>query len=470
MGAVYLAQHSFMGWRAAVKILHRSLADDKLLVSRFLNEGRAAKSIAHPNVIEIIDVGVLENGLPYLLMELLEGEMLSARIKRLGKLGVQASLEIASQAAAGLAAAHEAGVIHRDLKPDNLFLVPDPDRPGREKVKVLDFGIAKLCDDAEAVGGPRPNTKHGVLLGTPAYMSPEQCRGIPVDHRCDIYALAIILYEMLVGTPPFVGSGQGDLLLMHVEAPPPPVRLANPEVPQFVEAAILRALAKPREQRFATMREMGEALGGEHQITAELPLAKIPPPLEATRQLTPVTPFSWSTSTRKHSPILRGQIRAVVLGALVVVPVLILIASDVVRAPPPPVVNEPRPAPIVPGKGGLRSEPPIQPTPPDEPPPARESAPVATERRPLPAARPVPPDKRRPPAGQTVSLRVLNPPIGLTVRVDGRPVSLPVRLPRDGRNHLLEFAAPKFAPEVRIVRADQDQSLNLDNTPVIRLD
>src|SRR4029453_7416628 len=122
---------------------------------------------------------------------------------------------------------------------------------GREKVKVLDFGIAKLTD--ERVDAPRTRTKHGVLLGTPAYMSPEQCRGVPVDHRCDVYALAIILYEMLTGKPPFVGAGQGDLLLMQVEAPPPPVRLANPDVPPFVEGAILRALATPRAQGVPTL-------------------------------------------------------------------------------------------------------------------------------------------------------------------------------------------------------------------------
>ena len=126
MGTVYLAEHCFMGWRAAVKVLRPSLLDDTLLVTRFTNEARAAKAIVHPNVVEIIDVGVLPDGRPYLLMELLQGESLGARLRSQGRLELVQALEITRQAAAGLAAAHEAGIVHRDLKPDNLFLVADP--------------------------------------------------------------------------------------------------------------------------------------------------------------------------------------------------------------------------------------------------------------------------------------------------------------------------------------------------------
>jgi tRNA A-37 threonylcarbamoyl transferase component Bud32 len=262
MGTVYLAEHTFMGWRAAVKVLRRSLADDKVLVKRFINEAHAVKAVRHPNIIDIIDVGVLSDGLPYLLMELLEGDSLAARLHRSGRLALEDALEIARQTAAALGAAHDKGIVHRDLKPDNLFLVRDPEHPAREKVKVLDFGIAKLRGGAPH--GSSANTRSGVLLGTPAYMSPEQCRGIgdEVDHRTDIYALSIILHQMLVGKAPFASAGTGDVLIMHVSAPPPPVRTENPSVPQAIEDAILRGLAKRREQRFQTMAELTAALGG----------------------------------------------------------------------------------------------------------------------------------------------------------------------------------------------------------------
>src|SRR5688572_19602892 len=156
MGTVYLAEHSFMGWRAAIKVLRRSLADDKVLVKRFINEARAIKAVRHEHIVDIIDVGILPDGLPYLLMELLEGETLGERLHRGGPLGVAQALDIATQTAIGVGAAHEKGIVHRDLKPDNIFLTRDPEDPTRDKVKVLDFGIAKLRD-ASADAGHHPD-------------------------------------------------------------------------------------------------------------------------------------------------------------------------------------------------------------------------------------------------------------------------------------------------------------------------
>ncbi|HTB58467.1 MAG TPA: serine/threonine-protein kinase [Polyangia bacterium] len=258
MGAVYLAEHPFMGRKAAIKVLRRELAEDRGLVERFMNEARAANAIRHPNIIDIIDVGQLPSGIPYLMMEFLDGESLAARIAGEGRMTVADAADVARQTASALFAAHGKGIVHRDLKPDNLYLVTDDAQPvGR--VKVLDFGIAKLRGDLSGSGAA---TQVGSLMGTPPYMSPEQCRGISdlIDHRTDVYALGIILYEMLTGTPPFVSEGWGDVVLMHLSQPPPPLRALNPEVSLEVEAVIGKALAKKPEQRWSSMAELEVAL------------------------------------------------------------------------------------------------------------------------------------------------------------------------------------------------------------------
>jgi eukaryotic-like serine/threonine-protein kinase len=260
MGTVYLARHPFIGRKAAVKVLHEGLARDKSLVARFLNEARAANAIRHPNIIDIIDVGMLAGSeTPYLMMEFLEGESLASRLRRDGRLSAAVAVDLAQQTAGALAAAHTGGIIHRDLKPENLYLVPHGSLPGRIVVKVLDFGIAKLRGE---ISGNQVRTETGALMGTPPYMSPEQCRGVgrDIDHRTDVYALGIILYEMLCGSPPFQASGFGDILVMHLMQPPEPPRARNPDIPEALEALILKALAKTADARFATMAELENAL------------------------------------------------------------------------------------------------------------------------------------------------------------------------------------------------------------------
>jgi serine/threonine-protein kinase len=259
MGAVYLAEHPFMGRKAAIKVLRRELAQDRGLVERFMNEARAANAIHHPNIIDIIDVGMLPSGIPYLMMEFLEGESLAKRIERQGRMPVADAVAVATQTASALQAAHDKGIVHRDLKPDNLYLVPDEGRPFGAKVKVLDFGIAKLRGELSGTGA---KTQSGSVMGTPPYMSPEQCRGITeeIDHRTDVYALGIILYEMLVGAPPFMSAGWGEVVLMHVTKPVPPPRAKNADVPAELEAVILKALAKLPEDRWVSMDELDAAL------------------------------------------------------------------------------------------------------------------------------------------------------------------------------------------------------------------
>jgi serine/threonine protein kinase len=379
MGTVYLAEHTVMGWKAAIKVLRRSLADDKVLVRRFINEARIIKAVRHPNIVEIIDVGILPDGLPYLVMELLEGETVGARLHRSGRMTVEGALDIAGQTARALQAAHDKGIVHRDLKPDNLFLVRDPEDPTREKVKVLDFGIAKLHDDG---GSASAHTRSGVLLGTPAYMSPEQCRGIAeaVDQRADIYALSVILHQMLAGRAPFVGAGTGDVLIMHVSVDPPSVAQDNPAVPRFVEAAILRGLAKLREDRFQSMTEFAAALegvgAGQHvpaqgplvdptlQIPAEL--AEAPAErLRATESMATVaTPLSWTASGPTQTRKLSRKAMGVGVAVALLVPLLIVVAADGIRfnSRPRPAIAPARAEPggLTPGTGKAAAVPPAE--------------------------------------------------------------------------------------------------------------
>jgi tRNA A-37 threonylcarbamoyl transferase component Bud32 len=258
MGAVYVGEHALLGRRVAVKVLRPELIDDERAIARFVNEARAANAIRHPHIVELLDAGTSEQGRPYLVMELLEGVSLSARIDLQGRIGIKQALTIAQQAADALGAAHGAGIIHRDLTPDNLFLAVDPSRADGERVKLLDFGIAKLHEAS-------PDTIHtstGAVVGTPPYMSPEQCRGrsSEIDHRTDVYALGVILFEMVCGSPPFSAEGVGEVLLLHMTEPPPSPRSINPDVPEEVSAVILKALAKDKRDRWSTMAELQAAL------------------------------------------------------------------------------------------------------------------------------------------------------------------------------------------------------------------
>jgi serine/threonine-protein kinase len=259
MGVVYLAEHPVLRRRVAVKLLKRQYLESPSLVSRFINEARAAAAIHHPNVIEVIDVGKVDEDVPYIMMEYLEGEPLSRRLAR-ERLGVGKAVDIAIQSARAVAASHALEIVHRDLKPENLFLVSDPMSQGGERVKVLDFGIAKLRPEWSGSDGAK--TRTGVIFGTPAYMSPEQCRGLndEVDASTDVYALGCILFEMLCGRAPYVSHGWGDVLMMHMQDEIPLASAENPRVPPALDQVIKTALAKKKADRFPSMRDMHRAL------------------------------------------------------------------------------------------------------------------------------------------------------------------------------------------------------------------
>jgi serine/threonine protein kinase len=254
MGVVYRGEHVLLRRPAAIKVLQADLSRNPEMVRRFLNEARATTAIRHPGIVEIYDFGVSPDGSAYIVMELLDGHSLSDRIAQ-GPLSSTRAMQIARQIAGALAVAHDQGIVHRDLKPDNVFLVPDPEVPGGERIKLLDFGIAKLVDEP----GGLNRTRTGVLMGTPTYMAPEQCRGVHVDHRADLYALGCILYECVTGRPPFRGEGVGDVLSMHMHEPPTPPR-AFARVSPSLEAVILHLLAKSPDARPASASQVIHAL------------------------------------------------------------------------------------------------------------------------------------------------------------------------------------------------------------------
>jgi tRNA A-37 threonylcarbamoyl transferase component Bud32 len=256
MGLVFLGEHTLLGRRAAVKTLLPTVAANHEIVERFFNEARSTSSIADPGVIQIFDFGYHVDGTAYIVMELLEGEALSARLERLGKLSLGDALRFARQIAGSLAAAHARDIIHRDLKPENIFLVRDAEAQGGERTKIIDFGICKT-------GASDPMlTEVGAMIGTPVYMSPEQCRGSgEVDQRSDIYGFGCLVFHLITGRPPFVGEASGDLIVAHLQQEPPRASRYIPEVPAAVDELLLQCLAKDPEDRFESMTALQAALG-----------------------------------------------------------------------------------------------------------------------------------------------------------------------------------------------------------------
>lgn len=259
MGEVYVGEHVLLRRKVAIKVLLKSLSADETVAKRFINEARTASTIGHRGIVQVIDFGRAPDGTAYMIMELLEGSSLTQRLRDKGALSIPEATNIIKQMADALAAAHVQKVVHRDLKPDNVFLVPDADAPGGERVKILDFGIAKQLDPT--VSGP--HTKTGSVLGTPVYMAPEQCLARPnIDHRADIYSLGCVFFQLVTGRPPFDFPGIGELISAHVYSPPPLPSSVVPTIPPSLDAIIVRMLAKKPEDRFTTMGELLEVLEG----------------------------------------------------------------------------------------------------------------------------------------------------------------------------------------------------------------
>ena len=255
MGTVYFAEHTVIGRRAAIKVLNADVSANADIVARFFTEAKAVNAIRHPNIVDVTDFG--HAGQTYfIIMEMLEGETLGARLEADRPLAARTTVRILSQVASAVGAVHERGMVHRDLKPENIFLTNHPDYP--DFVKVLDFGVVKLMG-TPAMPSPK-KTQPGMAIGTPAYMSPEQCLGMAaLDHRSDIYSLGVVAYEMLTGAAPFVGDAL-EQMMGHTRGALVPPKERNAEIGDALSAAVVRALEKKPDARFASLREFRSAL------------------------------------------------------------------------------------------------------------------------------------------------------------------------------------------------------------------
>jgi Protein kinase domain len=256
MGTVFLAEHPVIGSKVALKAIHPQFARNTDVISRFMNEAKSVNQIRHDHIVDITDFGHTPDGDFYFIMEYLQGQSLGRAIERNGYLPPARALDVAAQIADALQASHEHGVVHRDLKPENIFLIVRDTND--DFVKVLDFGLAKLMSSDEPV---THNTAAGSVMGTPFYMAPEQCEGkADLDHRTDIYALGVILFEMLTGKVPFGGRGYYDIIVKQITVPPPAARSIRPELSPALDVILFRALAKDPGTRFQTMSEFRDAL------------------------------------------------------------------------------------------------------------------------------------------------------------------------------------------------------------------
>lgn len=279
MAAVYLCEQMVLGRKVALKVLHGAYGRDPEFVQRFHHEARLVASLNHRNIVTVYDFDQAEDGSPLIAMEYLEGSDLGNVIRE-GPMDVEQALRVAIQIGEGLAAAHRAGVIHRDIKPENIMLVGHD-----QEVKLMDFGIARLRE----MSGMAPLTRQGMIMGTPAYMAPEQIEGTDITEKTDIYAYGIVLYQMLTGDVPFRASTPSALLMKHLQEKPVPVRKLRSDVPVAVERVVMQALEKNPVRRQSNVQEV---VGHLRQLVGQTAALEIP---EAARRRW--WPWRW---TYKH--------------------------------------------------------------------------------------------------------------------------------------------------------------------------
>ncbi|HET7500535.1 MAG TPA: serine/threonine-protein kinase [Kofleriaceae bacterium] len=343
MGAVYEATHTLIGKRVAVKVLLEKYARREAIVQRLEQEARLASSCQNEHIIDITDFGSTDDGRRFVVMEYLEGESLAECLARETRLPEQRILRIASQAASALAAAHDKKIVHRDIKPENLFLLR---RKDADFVKVVDFGISKSVSAGDEAQEQQRLTQTGMVLGTPLYMSPEQARGDEeLDARVDIYALGVIMYEAATGRVPFIGNNYLSVISQVLNEDPRPPRELRADLSEELEAIILRAMAKDRDERYATARDLLS------DITALLE-----DPARSTERAKITGPRK-KAPPRSKSPLkiaIWVALIAVVIAAVVTTVVMLFGGSEVVKqrrdpavGPPPVVAVDAAPPPAV---------------------------------------------------------------------------------------------------------------------------
>jgi eukaryotic-like serine/threonine-protein kinase len=376
MGEVYSAEHDGIQTQVAIKMLLPEISRSAEHVQRFFNEAKIVGRIKHAGIVKIFDVG-FHGEQAYLIMELLEGDTLAGRIASGGTLAPVQVIEVARQIASVLDATHKAGVIHRDLKPDNVFLVTDHELAHGERVKVLDFGISKLSG---TLAGGSPRTQG--TMGTPQYMAPEQWGDSgAVDWRADAYSLGCVCFEMATGRPPFEANNIAEAYTKHLTATPPPLRTFNSDVPESLERLILRLLAKRPGDRAASMAmvvseldELARQIDPEQKTT--VPRRTPPGPIAVVPSTTQQTTLG-SAASQLELPQRRrrGLIASVTAAAVVAVTAVVVIAATRGSSS---------------SASSTEAHPSTAPTPPASPPPAAVVAPPPPAPEPPPAPAPAP--------------------------------------------------------------------------------
>ena len=344
MGEVYLAEHRHLKRQAALKLLARELVGRPDLLERFFLEARATSAIAHAGIVQVFDCDADPTGRPYIVMEYLDGRTLAAVLAQGGPLPPATAARLTRSIADALGAAHAKGIVHRDLKPDNVFVQADPP----DTIKLVDFGIAKLAGDFRA--GQVHQTRSGAMMGTPLYMSPEQCRdSANIDFRTDLYSLGCVLFEMLTGRPPFSRDALGDLIVAHMTEKPPDARDVNPSVPVPLAELIGDLLKKNPMERPGSMRVVAERLasfiGGLTTVPETGGVAPAPTPSpaagrtttfgEAAAELVSDTEIAGGRASRRGRIIAGAAVAAALIGGAVFA---VRRAGDVAPAAPPAAV------------------------------------------------------------------------------------------------------------------------------------
>lgn len=383
IGSVFEATHQQIGRRVAIKVLRAEHARNPETVTRLFNEARAVNRVEHPGLVQIFDCDYLPDGRAYLVMEFLQGETLTQRIAASGgRFGIATAVRIAYQLASILSATHSANIVHRDLKPGNIMLVRDPDMQAGERVKLLDFGIAKLAPEAGTDGLTRP----GMVFGTPTYMSPEQCKGAgDVDGRSDVYSLAVILYQMLAGKPPFPGEGVG-VVAMHLCEDPPPIEGLVPGIDPGIASLLGSMLAKKREDR-PSMDQVAQTLKQQSASgSASYPSVTLSPSVRAAAATLPLPGLPSEPSGSLSHPSMLGRMvgqqveqkpTGSLLWTLILGGLLLTVsgAATVWLLRPPKPLNR---GPAAPAKADVSA--PAEPSPPAVAPPSPLTPPAANTR------------------------------------------------------------------------------------------
>ena len=471
MGAVYVGSHTRLQKRVAIKVLRSELTGAVEIVERFLREAVAASRIGHENIIEVTDIGKAQNGAPFIVMELLEGENLAARIKRVGPLPVAQACHIAVEILSAMEAAHRAGIVHRDLKPENVFLV----RKSRsESVKVLDFGISRMVQTEE---GQHRLTLTGLVLGTPYYMSPEQaCGDSEITAAADIYAVGVILYEMLTAKVPFEATNYNSLIYKVLSGSFPPARTYVP-LPEPLEQIIYRAMALRPEHRFESATELGHALepflpppstqpfpihwspspaggfmpapsAGSSPVMSQVPLRQAPGQEAYSPTVADSGPFV-GMEMAQAAPPLEEPPRRRSRGALFAIAAVIALGG--VGAALAVMQNASSEEPADPVEQPQEPPPPQAPSPPPSP----------TQAASAPAA-PAESDAEAPPPGEPVTLTFVVTPADAVIRAGGVPIEgTRLTAPKASPEVVIEVAREGYVSKQRKVSFDANREIEI---------